>query len=104
MPAAQILIFGYAVRTDLTNAGIAVLDNARDEVSAEITHKLEASEFFEIKYNLQSYDEIDPAFKKGKIKAVIIFPADIGRLHSPVKAMPPSASSPTARSRTPPAW
>lgn len=74
IPAAQILIFGYAVRTDLKNAGIAVLDNARDEVSRELTQKIEASEFFYIKRQLVSYDEIDPTFKQGKIKAVIIFP------------------------------
>jgi ABC-2 type transport system permease protein len=76
LPAAQILIFGYAVRTDLTNAGIAVLDNAHDVVSAELITRLDASEFFNIKYFLNTYDEIDPAFKKGKIKAVIIFPDD----------------------------
>ena len=74
IPAAQILIFGYAVRTDLKNAGIAVLDNARDEVSKELTQKLEASDFFYINRQLSSYDEIDPTFKQGKIKAVIIFP------------------------------
>ena len=48
LPAAQILIFGYAVRTDLKNAGIAVLDNSRDEVSKDLTLKLDASEFFYI--------------------------------------------------------
>ena len=74
LPAAQILIFGYAVRTDLKNAGIAVLDNARDEVSKELTQKLEASDFFYIDRQLSSYDEIDATFKRGKIKAVIIFP------------------------------
>lgn len=77
LPAVQILIFGYAVRTDLTNAGIAVLDNARDEVSAELVAKLEASEFFDIRYHLQSYDQIDPSFRKGKIKAAVIFPEDL---------------------------
>ncbi|MFZ2285840.1 MAG: ABC transporter permease [Bacteroidales bacterium] len=77
IPAAQILIFGYAVRTDLTNAGIAVLDNARDEVSTRLARKLEASEFFGIKYYLNSYGEIDPAFKMGKIKAAIVFPEDL---------------------------
>lgn len=78
LPAMQILIFGYAVRTDLTNAGIAVLDNAHDEVSAEIIGKLEASEFFEIKFHLTSYDDIDAVFKQGKIKEVVIFPEDFG--------------------------
>lgn len=74
IPAAQILIFGYAVRTDLKNAGVAVLDNAHDEVSQELTQKIEASEFFYINRQLSSYDEIDATFRQGKIKAVIIFP------------------------------
>ena len=55
LPAAQILIFGYAVRTDLTNAGIAVLDNSRDEVSRDLILKLDASRFFDIKYVITSY-------------------------------------------------
>jgi len=46
IPASQLLIFGYAVRTDLKNASIAVLDNARDNVSNDLIHKLEASDFF----------------------------------------------------------
>jgi ABC-2 type transport system permease protein len=74
IPAAQILIFGYAVRTDLKDAGIAVLDNARDGVSKELIQKIEASEFFYVKRHLSSYEEIDAAFRKGQIKAVIIFP------------------------------
>lgn len=77
LPAAQILIFGYAVRTDITNAGIAILDNARDDVSSELALKLEASEFFTIKDYLTSYDDIDAVFKKGKIKEVVIFPEDL---------------------------
>ncbi len=43
---------------------------------AELILKLDASEFFDIRYHLTSYDEIDPAFKKGQIKAAIIFPDD----------------------------
>lgn len=74
MPAAQILIFGFAVTTDLKNAAIAVLDNARDEVSSELTRKLAESPFFNISGELSSYDEVDAAFRRGEIKAVIIFP------------------------------
>ncbi len=77
IPAAQILIFGYAVRTDLKNASIAVLDNARDDVSNDLILKLEASDFFTISNLLDSYDDIDATFKKGKIKAVVIFPEDL---------------------------
>jgi ABC-2 type transport system permease protein len=74
IPAAQILIFGYAVRTDLKNAAIAVLDNAHDEVSKELTQNIEASKFFYVARQLDSYDEIDATFKEGKIRAVVVFP------------------------------
>lgn len=77
LPIAQILIFGYAVRTDLKNAGIAVLDNAGDNVSGDLIGKLEASDFFTIRNYLNSYEEIDDTFKKGKIKAVIVFPENL---------------------------
>lgn len=74
IPVAQIIIFGYAVRTDLKNAEIAVVDNARDEVSHELIQKIEASGFFYINKYLASCREIDAAFKEGKVRAVIIFP------------------------------
>jgi ABC-2 type transport system permease protein len=74
IPAAQILIFGYAVRTDLKNAGIGVLDLAKDKITTDITHKLAASEFFRIRYYLDSEEQIDEVFKKGKIKEVVVFP------------------------------
>ena len=77
IPAAQILIFGYAVRTDLTNASVAVLDNAHDRVSTDLTLQIEASRFFTVTHHLSSYDEIDRAFKKGRIKAAVIFPPDL---------------------------
>jgi len=73
LPAAQILIFGYAVSTDIHNAGIAILDLSKDEVTATITDKLTSSGFFHITANLKSYDEVDAILKKGKTKEVVIF-------------------------------
>ncbi|MDT8402632.1 MAG: ABC transporter permease [Bacteroidales bacterium] len=79
IPAAQIIIFGYAVRTDIRNAGIAVLDSSVDEISTELVARLEASEFFVVRDYLLSGDQIDRSFKKGNIKAAIIFEDDFGR-------------------------
>lgn len=74
MPAVQILVFGYAVRTDLTNAGIAVLDLSKDGRTTEIISRLESSGFFKIRHNLLSYNEIEGAFREGRIKEVVVFP------------------------------
>lgn len=79
IPAAQIIIFGYAVRTDIKNAGFAVVDMANDDITNEITRKLSSSDFFILKEQLNSVDEVDAVFKKGDIKEVLVFGEDFGK-------------------------
>jgi len=79
IPAAQILIFGYAVSMDIKNAGIAILDLSHDEITQKLTDKIISSGFFKRTENLLHYNDIDRVFKKGKTKAVIIFEEDFGK-------------------------
>jgi ABC-2 type transport system permease protein len=79
IPAAQILIFGYAVSTDIKNAGVAFLDLSKDEITQKLTDKISSSGFFHRTENLLNYNDIDKVFKKGKTKAVLIFEKDFGR-------------------------
>jgi ABC-2 type transport system permease protein len=78
IPAAQILIFGFAVSTDIKNAGVAILDLSKDEITQKLTDKIVSSGFFRKTDNLLIYNDIDQVFKKGKIKAVIIFEEKFG--------------------------
>ncbi len=102
IPAAQILIFGYAVSTDLKEAGVALLDNARDGMSAELTGRIEASDFFHITRRLSSPVEIDALFKEGDTRAVIIFPermeASIAREGSATVSIIADGSEPNSAS------
>lgn len=79
IPAAQILIFGYAVSMDIKNTGIGILDLSHDEMTQKLTDKLISSDFFRRSENLLSYNDIDKIFKKGKTKAVIVFEENFGR-------------------------
>ncbi|MCX6326229.1 MAG: ABC transporter permease [Bacteroidia bacterium] len=79
IPAAQILIFGYAVSMDIKNAGVAILDLSHDEITLKLTNKIISSGFFKRTENLLNYNDIDRVFKKGKTKAVIIFEEDFGK-------------------------
>lgn len=79
IPAAQILIFGFVVRTDIKNAGVAILDLSRDDVTQKLSNKIISSGFFRMSRNLKSYNEIDDEFKKGKIRAVYIFEENFGK-------------------------
>ena len=79
IPAAQILIFGYAVSNDIKNAGIAFLDFSHDEITRKLTDKIISSGFFKKTETLLNYDDIDKVLKKGKTKAVIVFEKDFGK-------------------------
>jgi ABC-2 type transport system permease protein len=79
IPAAQILIFGFAVSTDVKNAGVAFLDLSKDETTRKLTDKIISSGFFRRTENLASYNEIESTFRKGKTKEVIVFEKDFGK-------------------------
>jgi len=79
IPAAQILLFGYVVSTDIKNAGVAFFDQSKDEITRQLTDKICSSGFFTKTGDLASQDDIDRIFKKGGTKAVVIFENDFGR-------------------------
>jgi len=78
IPAAQILIFGFAVSTDIKNAGVAILDLSKDEITQKLSDKIISSGFFKKTDNLLNYNDIDLIFKNGKTKAVIVFEEKFG--------------------------
>jgi ABC-2 type transport system permease protein len=79
IPAAQILIFGFAISMDIKNSGIAFLDLSKDEITISLTNKILSSGFFKKTDDLLNYNDIDQVFKKGNTKAVIVFEDDYGK-------------------------
>jgi ABC-2 type transport system permease protein len=79
IPVAQILIFGFAVSTDIRNAGVAFLDLSHDEITTDLTDKIISSGFFKRTNDLLSYSDVDKVMKKGQTKAVIIFGENFGK-------------------------
>jgi ABC-2 type transport system permease protein len=73
IPVAQILIFGFVVSNDIRNIKIAILDYSGDEVTRKISDKILSGGYFELHSNLTNYDQIEPAFRTGNVKEVIIF-------------------------------
>ncbi len=79
MPVAQVLLFGFAITTDIKDVSIAILDNSKDNVSREISNKLVSSGYFILNSNLSSNNEIEAAFKRGDIKEVVVFENDFAQ-------------------------
>ncbi len=79
MPVAQIMLFGFAITNEINNVEIAVLDHSKDAVTQEIIHRIAASKYFSIREYIGREDEIESAFKKGNIKAVLRFEKDFSK-------------------------
>ncbi len=73
MPIIQLLIFGFAITTEVRNAKIAILDNSKDEVTQKIITRIESSDYFDIDRVLISNEQIEKAFKTGRIKLAVVF-------------------------------
>ncbi|MBP7239061.1 MAG: ABC transporter permease, partial [Saprospiraceae bacterium] len=68
LPVVQILIFGFALTNEVKNSKILIIDHARDIASQEIITKIEASHYFDIEQSLLADQELEQAFREGKIK------------------------------------
>lgn len=77
MPVVQVLLFGFALTNEVKNTRIAVLDQAKDAVSRALTQEVAASRYFDLDRSLVSYKQMTRAFRKGKIKAILVFPAGL---------------------------
>src|ERR1019366_2219384 len=77
IPVAQITILGFAVTDEIKNSEIAILDNTNDATSQNIEGRFRASKYFHIVEMFHSTSEIDEAFRKGKVKLVIVFPKNL---------------------------
>lgn len=73
MPVVQIILFGFALTNEIKNSNIAVLDYAKDESSRAIIQRLDASRYFKVASIINTQQDIETAFKTGKIRLVVIF-------------------------------
>ncbi len=75
MPVVQVLLFGFALSTEVKNTKIGVLDQDKSQNSIELISKIKANQYFDVDKNLKSIDEAEDAFKGGKIKIILVIPA-----------------------------
>ncbi len=79
MPIAQIMLFGFAITNEINNVDIAILDHSKDATTQEIINKIAASKYFSISEIIEREADIEKAFQKGKIKAVLNFEHDFSK-------------------------
>lgn len=46
MPVLQIILFGFAITTELNHSRVAVLDPSKDAVTTRITERIDENRYF----------------------------------------------------------
>lgn len=72
MPIAQILIFGYAITTDLKESNIGIVRKTNDPLSSTLVNHLDASQWFRVVKIWDNSANIENAFRKGEIRMAIV--------------------------------
>jgi ABC-2 type transport system permease protein len=75
LPVMQLLLFGYAINTDVRNIPSVVYDQDLSAQSRDLARSLEATGFYRIVGNVRSYEEVGRAMRAGTARVAIVIPA-----------------------------
>jgi len=75
MPVVQIILFGFAITTEVKNVRVAVFDPSQDVSTQRIINRLQVSEYFDITHLESSYAPtlLNSMFSKGIADLVVAF-------------------------------
>jgi ABC-2 type transport system permease protein len=75
VPLMQLMLFGYAINTDVRHMPTIVYDQDRSAESRDLARSLVATGFYDIIGEVRDYDEIARAMKSGQAKVGLVIPA-----------------------------
>jgi ABC-2 type transport system permease protein len=78
MPIVQIILFGFAITTEVKNIRFTVIDNSKDEISNKLVEQLSANSYFNFLGYISNEEDIDILFKRGKADLVMVFEEGFG--------------------------
>ena len=73
MPIAQILIFGFAITTEVKDVRMAVVNPQNDPLTRQLIDRLDASEYFTVTRLVHSPVEAEQLFHRGEVDMAIVF-------------------------------
>lgn len=79
IPVMQLLIFGFAINTDVKHLRTAVLDQARTQESRQLLDEFRGSMYFDMVKTVHSFAELNEAVDRGDVKVGIAIPPDFSR-------------------------
>lgn len=79
MPIMMLMIFGFAVNTDVNNVDLAVYDASRTPLSRELIGSFSNSYYFTRYATVDSVVDVEKLISRGEIKVGLIIPKDYAK-------------------------
>ena len=79
LPVIYLVVFGFAISTDVRHQSTVVFDQSRSEESRNFLAAMTASGYFDLRYVAWSYDELNERIERGDAKIGVVFPPDLAR-------------------------
>lgn len=79
LPIVQLLLFGYAINTDVRNAPTVVLDEDRSAGSRDFARRMVATGFYRLVGAVSHRDDLARALRQGEARVGVVFPAGFSR-------------------------
>ncbi|MDR9787817.1 MAG: ABC transporter permease [Peptococcaceae bacterium MAG4] len=76
LPLVQLLLFGFAIQTEVKHIPTAVFDQSLSPESRDLLDSFTASGYFDLTYTAKGYSEVTELIDSGKAKVGIILPPD----------------------------
>jgi len=76
LPVLQLMLFGYAINTDVRHIPTVVFDQDRSAESRDLARGLQATGFYDLVGNVESYDEIARALRSARARVALVVPSD----------------------------
>ncbi|WP_412069152.1 ABC transporter permease [Rubrivirga sp. IMCC43871] len=79
LPFTMVLLFGFAIRTDVENVAVVVVDPSRDARSAELTRAVASTPSLQLVAVLTSVAEVEPLLRAGDAEVALVLPTGFAR-------------------------
>ncbi len=76
IPAFMLIMFGYALNFDVKHTSLAIYDEDKSQTSRDFVENFLHSEYFDLKYYLNSAREIDELLGEEKVRVALVIPQD----------------------------
>ena len=74
LPIMHLLLFGWAIETDVRHIPTVVYDQDRSAESRDLARSLESTGFYDLVGEVESYDQIERALRKGDARVALVVP------------------------------